>query len=163
MEITVTETPDDAALKALFDQIDGYNDARTGLTEPSRRLAILIRDPATGAVRGGLRGISYYAWLFIEILVLPPDLRRMGLGTRIMRMAEAEAIRRGCRGIWLDTFSFQARPFYERLGYAVFGQIDDYPPGQSRFFLCKRLGPSGLDADTALAEKAGEQPAERVR
>jgi hypothetical protein len=51
-----------------------------------------------------------------------------------------EAIRRGCRGAYLDTFSYQARPFYEKLGYAVFGTLDDYPPGHQRFFMRKRLG-----------------------
>jgi len=47
------------------------------------------------------------------------------------------AMRRGCSGAWLDAFSFQARGFYEKLGYAVFGSIEDYPPGHSRFFLKK--------------------------
>jgi hypothetical protein len=46
---------------------------------------------------------------------------------------------RGCIGAHLDTFTFQARPFYERHGYAVFGQLDNYPGGHSRFFLSKRL------------------------
>jgi len=35
----------------------------------------------------------------------------------------------------LDTYSFQALEFYERLGYAVFGTLDNYPPGQKRIFL----------------------------
>ena len=56
-----------------------------------------------------------------------------------MRTAEEVARERGCAGIWLDTFSFQARGFYEKLGYTVFGRIDDYPPGQSRFWLRKHL------------------------
>lgn len=41
--------------------------------------------------------------------------------------------------LYLDTFDFQARPFYERHGYEVFGTLDDYPPGHSRFFLRKDL------------------------
>jgi hypothetical protein len=57
----------------------------------------------------------------------------------VLLQAEQEAITRGCRGAWLDTFSFQARGFYERLGYAVFGTLDDYPPGQNRIFLHKVL------------------------
>jgi hypothetical protein len=54
--------------------------------------------------------------------------------------AEAEALRRGCPGAWLSTFTFQARGFYERLGYSAFGTVDDYPPGHSLIFLSKRLG-----------------------
>ena len=52
---------------------------------------------------------------------------------------EAEAIRRGCKGAYLDTFSYQARPFYEKLGYEVFGTLDDYPTGHQRFYMRKRL------------------------
>jgi hypothetical protein len=55
---------------------------------------------------------------------------------------EAEAIRRGCHGAFLDTFSYQARPFYEKLGYEVFGTLEDYPPGHQRFYMRKRLGES---------------------
>jgi GNAT superfamily N-acetyltransferase len=84
---------------------------------------------------------------YVELLFVPESLRRGGLGRRLMRDAEEEAIRRGCRGAWLDTFSFQARGFYERLGYAAFGLIEDYPPGHSRIFLKKTFGaPAKVDA-----------------
>ena len=71
--------------------------------------------------------------------MVPADARGQGLGTQIMQRAEAEALARGCVGAWLDTFEFQARGFYEKLGYACFGQIDGYPPGFSRFFMKKTL------------------------
>jgi predicted N-acetyltransferase YhbS len=90
-----------------------------------------------------LRAISYYGWMFVEFLVLSEELRHAGIGTRLMRAAEAEARELGLQGIWLDTFSFQARPFYERLGYRVFGQIDDYPLGSARFFMSKHLALPG--------------------
>jgi ribosomal protein S18 acetylase RimI-like enzyme len=64
---------------------------------------------------------------------------RAGAGRRLMMEAEAEALRRGCCAAELDTFSFQARGFYERLGYSVFGALEDYAPGQSRFYMRKRL------------------------
>ena len=84
-----------------------------------------------------------FAHLHVDLLFVPEDLRRTGIGRRIMIDAEEEAIRRGCRGAWLDTYSFQARGFYERLGYAMFGTIENYPPGHSRFFLKKTFGPPG--------------------
>jgi hypothetical protein len=56
-----------------------------------------------------------------------------------MRAAEAVAIERGCIGVWLDTFAFQARPFYERLGYSVFGELRDHPRNSARYFLMKRF------------------------
>jgi GNAT superfamily N-acetyltransferase len=123
--------------------IEQYNDAITRLPEPGLPLALALRDPVSGAVSGGLWAISYYGWLFVELLVLPEAVRGQGLGTRLMREAERVARERGCVGVWLDTFTFQARGFYEKLGYTVFGQIDDYPPGHSRFWLQKRLDRSG--------------------
>jgi GNAT superfamily N-acetyltransferase len=55
-----------------------------------------------------------------------------------MAAAEEEGRRRGCTAVWLDTFEFQARPFYEKLGYSNFGTLD-YPAGFKRFFLQKAL------------------------
>jgi len=52
---------------------------------------------------------------------------------------EHAAKERGCTAAHLDTFSFQARPFYESLGYEVFGTLDDYPQGHQRFFMKKTL------------------------
>jgi ribosomal protein S18 acetylase RimI-like enzyme len=56
-----------------------------------------------------------------------------------MQLAEREAIVRGCRGAWLDTFEFQARRFYERIGYECFGELPNYPRDFSRFFMKKTL------------------------
>jgi ribosomal protein S18 acetylase RimI-like enzyme len=56
-----------------------------------------------------------------------------------MQQAEAIAREAGCAGIWLDTYEFQARGFYERLGFTLFGTLPDHPVGQRRFFLMKRL------------------------
>jgi ribosomal protein S18 acetylase RimI-like enzyme len=45
----------------------------------------------------------------------------------------------GCVGVWLNTFSFQALGFYQRLGYEVFGSLDDHPRGSQRYFMRKLL------------------------
>ena len=72
-------------------------------------------------------------------VVLAP--RGGGTGTTLMRRAEEIARQRDCIGMWLDPYSFQARGFYEKLGFTVFGQVDDHPPGEQRFFLQKRFAP----------------------
>jgi GNAT superfamily N-acetyltransferase len=56
-----------------------------------------------------------------------------------MQHAEAYASARGAIGATLETYSFQARPFYERLGYRVIGTLDGFPPGHAKFFLAKTL------------------------
>ena len=88
---------------------------------------------------GGLWGETNFAHLHVDLFFVPEALRGTGLGRQMLLQAEQEAITRGCRGAWLDTYSFQAHGFYERRGYAVFGIPEDYPPGQKRIFLHKVL------------------------
>jgi len=125
--------------EAIADPLSRFNDARIGGGEwPEPRLALGLRG-ADGRILGGLWGTSYYNWFFLDLLVLPDHLRGQGIGTALLARAEAEARARGCVGIWLDTFSFQAADYYPRHGYAVFGEIADYPGPHRRFFLSKRL------------------------
>jgi GNAT superfamily N-acetyltransferase len=145
MRLTLHTAPDPTLREPLFAAIDAFNDAATGRTEPARHLAIPLRD-AAGRVAGGLVGISYYDWLIVEMLFVPPALRGQGLGARLMAAAEAVAAARGCGGVWLDTGSRQARVFYERLGYGVFATLPDQPLGHPRHFLARtapRAGATG--------------------
>jgi len=70
---------------------------------------------------------------------VPDTARGKGVGTRLMQLAEQEAVARGCHSAWLDTHEFQAKGFYERLGYVPFGELPNYPHGFSRIFLQKSL------------------------
>jgi GNAT superfamily N-acetyltransferase len=92
-----------------------------------------------GSIAGGLLGEVYWGWLHISILWISEEFRGQGYGKRIMEMAENEALKRGCRAMHLDTMSFQAQPFYEKLGFAVFGKLDDLPEGFSRIYMWKKL------------------------
>lgn len=135
--LVVTEDPTPEERLAIRRGILGYSDQFAGPSD-WRDLAILLRNDA-GEIVGGLWGRTGRSWLYVDLFALPPELRGTGMGTRLIRMAEAEARDRGCIGAWLDTFSFQARPFYEKLGYTVFAEIPDYPAGHSRYFLSHRL------------------------
>lgn len=135
--IQLSDAPPDAARQVIVNGLVAYNQSRTGIAD-HRPLALLLHDEQ-GDVVGGLWGRTAYAWLFVELLFVPESLRGRGVGRALMQQAEDEARARGAVGIWLDTFGFQARPFYEGLGYRVFGEIADYPPGFSRYYLQKRL------------------------
>jgi GNAT superfamily N-acetyltransferase len=138
-KITLTDTPDNDTIKTLAKNLMRFNELRSGVPYSHRPLAILVTHPDTDELLGGLWGSTNYSFLYIDLLYLPEDLRRSGLGRQLIAQAEQEAIQRGCHTVWLDTFSFQARGFYEKLGYTVFGTLEDYPPGHSRFFLKKIL------------------------
>ena len=106
--------------KAILAPLRKYNANWIG--EPTvKPLAIFIRDPRTDEIVGGLWGQSAAGWLFIDLLFVPENLRRRGLGATLVRDAENAAIKRGDIGVWLSTGSFQAPGFYERMGYTRFG------------------------------------------
>ena len=100
--------------------------------------AVFLRGPGE-TILGGVLAKAGRGWLHINSMWVDPSLRSRGYGTRLLAAAEEEARRRGCHSAYLDTFSFQARPFYEKNGYTVFGTLDDYPEGIQRFFMRKSL------------------------
>ena len=134
----VTDMPTPSDLAVVSDSLDEFNVQQTG-TRDQRPLAVLVRDPDTRRVVGGLTGRTSLGLLFVDLLYLPPRLRGGGLGRDVLRHAEAEARDRGCRTGVLYTISFQAPGFYERQGWRVFGEIPCDPPGTSRIFMTKEL------------------------
>jgi ribosomal protein S18 acetylase RimI-like enzyme len=102
-------------------------------------LSLFLRDDQ-GTLRGGLIGETGWEWLHVYFLWVSDEAQRQGYGRQLLEHAEAEAIARGCLGVHLDTHDFQAPRFYEALGYEVFGTLEDYPPGHTRYFLRKVLG-----------------------
>ena len=137
-EIVVADNPPPAEREAILRPLRAYNEMHGGPLG-YRTLAALLRDLESGKTIGGLWAASAYDWLHIELLFIPEELRGEGLGTRLVRQAEAIALERGLIGVWLDTFEFQALGFYQKRGYEVFGVLPDYPRGQRRFFLRKRF------------------------
>jgi GNAT superfamily N-acetyltransferase len=101
-------------------------------------IAVFLRDEH-GNLAGGVWGYINWNWLFVGLFWVSDAIRGNGYGRQLMTALEEAARARGCQYAHLDTFSYQARPFYESLGYEVFGTLDDYPPGQQRFFMKKTL------------------------
>jgi GNAT superfamily N-acetyltransferase len=120
-------------LRAYYVDQAGYYDFRP--------LAIFVRDPQTGKVVGGLHGRSEFGLVYVAWFFLPEDLRRAGIGSRVLAMAEQEGRRRGCTQIALTTLSIEAPGFYKKQGYDVAARIDCDAPGLTRYYMMKRLVP----------------------
>jgi GNAT superfamily N-acetyltransferase len=128
---------DEAAAQIISDQLHAYNRRHSSKGDP--RESGLVAYDVTGAIVGGCTFRTRWHWLEIEDLWLEETWRGKGLGTQIMSQVEQFAIAKGCTQARLDTTSFQARPFYESLGYAICGSIEDYPPGHTLYFMRKSL------------------------
>lgn len=112
--------------------------SKTGNTELGRSFHIFIRNKENRVV-GGVVGQVFGGWLYVSLLWVEESLRNKGNGARLLKMAEDEAMKLGCRNAHVDTYSFEAKPFYEKHGYLLFATLDDYPEGYSKYFLKKKL------------------------
>jgi GNAT superfamily N-acetyltransferase len=141
--IILTETADPVVREFMHRQLRAFNDRNSEHHQAIRGagptpLDILLRDNA-GEILGGLIASTYWGWLELDVLWVAEGLRRQGQGRTLLRMAEAEARMRGCSRVMLTTYSFQARRFYAKEGYRVVGEMADYPPGATYYWMRKDL------------------------
>jgi ribosomal protein S18 acetylase RimI-like enzyme len=101
-------------------------------------MTIVARNQA-GRIIAGLVGVTYWGWLHVEDLWVEESRRKQGIGQCLLQAAEEHALQRGCRHVHLETHTFQALGFYEKLGYQVFGELPDLPQGYTKYFLKKDL------------------------
>ena len=138
-DVTVTVEPGASAadIEAVAAGLRAFNAAIIG--DPGvEPVNIFLRD-ASGHVVGGLTGVIKWRWVYVALLWVSDAHRGRGHGGALLSAAEALGTERGCLGVHLDTFEYQARPFYEARGYQLFGTLEGYPPGSRQFHLAKRL------------------------
>jgi predicted N-acetyltransferase YhbS len=130
--------PSPADIQVLEDGIEQFNQStQFGRDRTKVPVTILLR--RREQVLGGAYGDTHYSWLYLGSLWVHNEVRGEGWGRRLVELFEAEGVARGCRGVWVDTYGFQAPTFYERVGYQEFGRLDDFPPGSARHFYWKPL------------------------
>ena len=137
VQLELTAEPNAAELDAIGDGLAAFNSADVG---PSGRVPIAVLVRGEGKVLGGISGYTAWGWLYVQWLWLDESLRGQGMASRVLQMAEDEAVRRGCHGAYIDTFNPVALRVYQRQGYVPFGELKDFPKGRTRTFLQKTLG-----------------------
>jgi GNAT superfamily N-acetyltransferase len=127
----------DGVQQALIAGIKGFNNAAVPNLN-SHKIVAAIRNDA-GQVVGGVAGALAGDSVYMEVVWNDDSVRGTGLGREMMLLAETEAKRLGAREAWLYTMSFQAKPFYEKLGYTQFAQLDWLDGRHKRHFMRKDL------------------------
>ena len=126
-----------AVSRKLWNGLIRYNRRTAGPFRYTRTVLSVRGDK--GHLLGGLILQSYWKESYVELLWLSDKARRRGTGRRLIEEAERRARRRGSLLMHLNTYSFQAPGFYEKLGFKRVGGMSGSPPGESRHFYVKRL------------------------
>lgn len=148
LEITESEK------ETVYSWLRNYNHERNGdfmrsleIEGTEIPLFLTVRDE-NGKVIGGLEGTILHKWLKIDIMAVDPSQRRRGAGTELVERAEEIAVTRRCQFAFVDTMSYQAPGFYERLGYQVVGRIPDWDShGHEKLYFTKTLPPHKIEQD----------------
>ena len=103
-----------------------------------KQFCATLRAP-DGTIEGGITAKCFWGWLYIVALAVTPTCRGRGYGRQLLSAAESWGVDAGGHSAYLMTMSFQARGFYERAGYEVFAELENFPDGHSRLFMRKAL------------------------
>jgi GNAT superfamily N-acetyltransferase len=136
-KISIETQPDSQQVDFVNKQLHEFNVGKIGDYQ-YMPLFLFLHDSEQKVV-GGLNGFIGLGWLHIGTLWISEELRGYGYGRSLLLAAELEAAGHSCFNAYVFTYSFQATEFYQHLGYEVFGELEDFPPGHRRYFLKKKL------------------------
>lgn len=137
MNIRITDDGNENDINEIHELLREYGRAHREKAE-YRPLGLFVEDEE-GNKLAGLTGQTFGNWLSIRYLFVSQQLRGQGIGTELISKAETIAKERGCKYVFVDTFSFQAPAFYEKLGYKEVFELKNYPYTESRHYYTKEL------------------------
>lgn len=137
MTIRMTDDGSERDINELYAMLKAYNLSHR---EPSEKVPLgIYYENEKGEKQAGLVGETFGNWLCIEYLFVSEELRGQGIGKKIIESAEEEAKRRGGKYVFVDTFSFQAPGFYQKLGFKEVFALNHYPYTEARYYYTKKL------------------------
>ena len=124
----------------LVDRLVEYNLAQVETTQKENFIDLSRKIVENGKIIAGIIA-RMYCWnvVYVDTLWVDPNYRERKIGKSLLKNVETEAKSNGAKLIHLDTFDFQAKEFYKKQGYVVFGKLDDCPENHSRYFMKKLL------------------------
>ena len=137
MKVRITKDGDERDIRDIFEMLKEYNLSNR---EQSENVPIgIFCENEAGKKFAGLTGETFGNWLCIHYLFVDEQLRGSGIGSKLLSAAENEAIQRGCKYAFVDTFSFQAPEFYKKHGYKEVFTLNEYPYTGKRHYYTKEL------------------------
>ncbi|MEW9123965.1 MAG: GNAT family N-acetyltransferase [Thermotaleaceae bacterium] len=137
MNLEITDRIKEDDEKIIRQGLLEYNLSRIEDKNP-KDLGIYLQDE-TSKKLAGLIGNTHGNWLFVKFLWVSEELRGQNIGSKILKKAEETAKERGCKYVFLDTFSFQAPMFYKKYGYKEVFALEEYPITGKRYYFTKSL------------------------
>lgn len=135
--LVIEEQTTPVDLQLIRQGLAGYN-RQFARDDNFRPLNVLARD-VQGELIGGLLGYLYWGWLYVDLLWVHESMRHQGVGSELLITAETAARKAGFLRVHLDTMGFQALPFYQKHGYTIWGQLDNFIDSHARYYLKKAL------------------------
>jgi len=135
--LELDEHPKPEDFRIILDGLYAFNRAQTGDAGP-QQVAYFLRDEG-GQIVGGVRGSLWGRAMHVDALWVDDACRGRGFGSKLMKAIEDYAVSHAHPLVYLETASFQALPFYQGLGYEVFGTLPEISAGETLFFLMKEV------------------------
>ena len=137
IKLRITDDGDERDISEIHAMLKEYNLSKR---EPSKDVPIgIFYEDENNKKLAGLTGETFGNWLCIRYLFVAEQLRKEGIGSKLLAAAESEARKRGCKYAFVDTFSFQAPEFYKKHGYKEVFTLDNYPYTGKRHYYTKEL------------------------
>lgn len=137
LTIELDEQPTAEDFRTVLSGVRTFNRAQTGNERP-RPVAFFLRDEERQIV-GGVHGSLWGRSVHIDALWIDEKYRGQDYGSKLMKAIEDYGQAHAHPLVYLETASFQALPFYEGLGYKIFGQLPEITAGHTLYFLKKEL------------------------
>ena len=106
--------------------------------ERDKAFSIFLKNDS-GKILGGIQAFLDTESVYIDVLWVEEKLQKKGYGTKLLDVAELEAIKNGCKFLTVDTWDFQAEEFYLKKRYERIGEVKNYWRGHSKIFLRKKI------------------------
>ncbi|QHP75471.1 N-acetyltransferase [Proteus vulgaris] len=136
MSLKITTNPTPNEINEIYEGLLTHN-LRYIQMEQYSPLAVFKED--NGKKIGGITGDILGNWLRIRYLWVDKAYRGQNIGTELLQTMELAAKEKGAKYAEVDTFSFQALPFYQKQGFVIFGTLEKYPISDKKYYLRKKL------------------------